>query len=115
MNIKEIKFRDLYDMKNEYLVFQGCGGDLQEWYDGIAKLMIDEGCAKKGYKPNDRVTLKNLLERMIEVRGDEGDFNDIDTSEIESMEMLFYYNNTFNGDISGWDFSIRILQFLLHL
>ena len=53
MNIKEIKFRDLYDMKNEYLVFQGCGGDLQEWYNGIAKLMIDEGCAKKGYKPKE--------------------------------------------------------------
>ena len=40
--IKEIRFRDLYDFKNEFLVFQGCGGDLQEWYDGIAKLMIDE-------------------------------------------------------------------------
>ena len=51
MNIKEIKFRDLYDFKNEYLVFQGCGGPLEEWYNGIAQLMIDEGCAKKGYKP----------------------------------------------------------------
>ena len=51
--IKEIKFRDLYDMKNEYLVFQGCGGDLQEWYNGIAQLMVDEGCAKKGYKPKE--------------------------------------------------------------
>lgn len=53
MNIKEIKFRDLYDMKNEYLVFQGCGGPLEEWYNGIAQLMIDEGCAEKGYKPKE--------------------------------------------------------------
>ena len=60
---------------------------------------------RRGYKPKDRGNLKNLLKRMIEVRGDEGDFNDIDTSEIESMEVLFYYNNTFNGDISGWDVS----------
>ena len=59
----------------------------------------------RGYKPKGRNTLKALLKRMIDVRGDEGDFNDIDTSEIESMEILFYYNNTFNGDISGWDVS----------
>ena len=59
---------------------------------------------KKGYKPKDRDTLKKLLKRMIEVRGDEGDFNDIDTSEITSMLMLFFRNTTFNGDISGWKF-----------
>ena len=60
---------------------------------------------ERGYKPKYRVTLKKLLKRMIEVRGDEGDFNDIDTSEIESMMSLFYYNETFNGNISGWDVS----------
>ena len=60
---------------------------------------------RRGYKPKDRVTLKKILKRMIEVRGDEGDFNDIDTSEIDSMDDLFYYNDTFNGDISGWDVS----------
>ena len=60
---------------------------------------------RRGYKPKDLDNLKDLLERMVEVRGDEGDFNDIDTSEIKSMEALFYYNNTFNGDISGWDVS----------
>ena len=59
----------------------------------------------RGYKPKDLYNLIKLLERMVEVRGDEGDFNDIDTSEIESMMMLFYYNETFNGDISGWDVS----------
>ena len=59
---------------------------------------------KKGFKPKDRDTLKKLLKRMIEVRGDEGDFNDIDTSEITSMLMLFFGNTTFNGDISGWKF-----------
>ena len=29
MSIKKIKFRDLYDMKNEFLVFYGRGKDLQ--------------------------------------------------------------------------------------
>ena len=49
--------------------------------------------------------LKKLLKRMIKVRGDEGDFNDIDTSDIESMESLFQFNKTFNGDITGWNVS----------
>ena len=60
---------------------------------------------KKGYKPKDKDTLKKLLERMIEVRGDEGDFNDIDTSDIKNMKSLFEYNETFNGDITGWSVS----------
>ena len=53
---------------------------------------------------------------MIEVRGDEGDFNDIDTSDITDMSSLFEtneYRNTkfdqhckkFNGDITGWNVS----------
>ena len=60
---------------------------------------------KRGYKPEDRDTLKELLERMIEVRGDEGNFNDIDTSDIKSMVSLFQFNSTFNGDITGWSVS----------
>ena len=60
---------------------------------------------RRGYKPKDLDDLKKLLERMIEVRGDEGDFNDIDTSEIESMKNLFNGNKTFNGNISSWDVS----------
>ena len=60
---------------------------------------------KRGYKPKDKDTLEKLLKRMIEVRGDEGDFNDIDTSDIESMKFLFNYNSTFNGNITGWNVS----------
>ena len=60
---------------------------------------------KKGYKPKYRNDLKELLKRMIKVRGDEGNFNDIDTSDIASMQFLFNYNSTFNGDITGWNVS----------
>ena len=60
---------------------------------------------KRGYKPKYKDTLKELLKRMIGVRGDEGDFNDIDTSDITSMEALFQCNETFNGDITGWNVS----------
>lgn len=51
--IKEIKFVDLYDFKKDYLVFQGCGEDLQEWIDGISNLMVEEKCAEKGYRPSE--------------------------------------------------------------
>ena len=60
---------------------------------------------KTGYKPKDKENLQELLERMIKVRGDEGNFNDIDTSDIKSMNWLFEENKTFNGDITGWDVS----------
>ena len=60
---------------------------------------------RRGYKPKDKDTLEKLLKRMIKMRGNEGDFNDIDTSDIESMESLFKFNKTFNGDITGWNVS----------
>ena len=60
---------------------------------------------ERGYKPKNAFVLEKLLKRMIEVRGDEGDFNDIDTSKIKDMMMLFYNNETFNGNISGWGVS----------
>jgi surface protein len=60
---------------------------------------------KTGYKPKNKDNLKKLLKRMIEMRGDDGDFNDIDTSDIEDMSFLFSNNETFNGDITGWDVS----------
>ena len=60
---------------------------------------------KKGYKPKNKNNLQELLKRMIEVRGNKGDFNDIDTSDIKYMDSLFKDNSTFNGDITGWDVS----------
>ena len=66
---------------------------------------------KKGYKPKYRNDLKELLKRMIKVRGDEGNFNDIDTSDIASMQFLFNYNSTFNGDITGWNVSSVISMY----
>ena len=60
---------------------------------------------KRGYKPKDKGNLRELLKRMIEMRGDDGDFNDIDTSDITNMSLLFNGDGTFNGDITGWDVS----------
>lgn len=36
--------------ETDYLVWQGCGGPLEDWVEGIEKLLIDSDCAKKNYK-----------------------------------------------------------------
>ena len=60
---------------------------------------------KYDYHPKTKEELKDLLKQLIEERGNEGDFNDIDTSKITNMSYLFYYKDKFNGDISNWDVS----------
>ena len=86
---REEDFIDIHDLNVEIVSFTDNNGKFH----------------KRGYKPKDKDTLEKLLKRMIEVRGDEGDFNDIDTSDIESMKFLFNYNSTFNGNITGWNVS----------
>ena len=56
------------------------------------------------YHPTTRDELKELVDKLIEERGDDADLNDIDTSEITDMSKLFF-NSNFNGDISNWDVS----------
>ena len=51
MSIKTIATEDLRRMSDkEGIVFQGCGGDPQEWLDGINVLLTDEGVLKNGSK-----------------------------------------------------------------
>ena len=35
---------------SEGLILQGCGGDLQEWQDGINEMLTDEGILRNGSK-----------------------------------------------------------------
>ena len=57
------------------------------------------------YFPETKKELQDLLNHLIEKRGNDGDFNDIDTSEITDMSELFAGMIKFNGDISGWNVS----------
>ncbi len=51
MSIKTVTTDDLRRMNGkEGLVLQGCGGDPQEWLDGINELLTDEGILKDGSK-----------------------------------------------------------------
>ena len=66
------------------------------------KLIIKK--RKYNYFPKTKEELKELLKQLIEERGNEGDFNDIDVSNVTDMSELFEYTN-FNGDISNWNVS----------
>ena len=49
--VKTIEADELRYMKDaEGLVFQGCGGNLQEWVDGINNLLAEEGILRNGTK-----------------------------------------------------------------
>lgn len=49
MSIKHINTDDLRRMSNtEGLIIQGCGGDLQEWVDGINEMLTEEGILRNG-------------------------------------------------------------------
>ncbi len=54
MSIKEISVQELRQMKGqEGLVLQGCGGDPQEWLDGMNSLLTEAGILKNGSKFED--------------------------------------------------------------
>ena len=57
------------------------------------------------YFPKTKEELQDIIDKLIKERGNEGDFNDIDTSEITDMSELFAGMIKFNGDISNWDVS----------
>ena len=51
MEIKSISLHDLRKMNDsEGLVLQGCGGDLQEWVDGINDMLTEIGIFKNKNK-----------------------------------------------------------------
>ena len=56
------------------------------------------------YHPKTGDELKELVYRLINERGNDGDLNDIDTSKITDMNYMFA-DSKFNGDISNWDVS----------
>ena len=74
MSIKTITTDDLRRMKGkEGLILQGCGGDPQEWLDGINDLLTKEGILLGGTWLSDYVPNR--------LGGFEGDIPDEDCDE----------------------------------
>ena len=60
MSIKDISTTDLRRMKKtEGLVFQGCGGDPQEWVDGINDMLIESKVLLSGTRFSDVYRFEN--------------------------------------------------------
>ena len=72
----------------------------------------DTGNHSYNYHPKTIDELKELVDKLIEERGNEADLNDIDTSEITDMNYMFY-KSPFNGDVSKWDVSnVKDMSFM---
>ena len=67
------------------------------------KLKIKKSSYK--YFPKTKEELKDLLKQLIEERGNEGDFNDIDVSNVTDMNSMFYDCYKFNQSLNDWDVS----------
>ena len=51
MEIKSISLHELRKMNgNEGLILQGCGGNLQEWVDGINEMLTEAEILENGSK-----------------------------------------------------------------
>ena len=60
MSIQDITKDQLRRMGDqEGLVLQGCGGDPQEWLDGINQILTEEGILKKGTRFEKAYTFKH--------------------------------------------------------
>lgn len=60
MSIQKISTEQLRRMGDqEGLVLQGCGGDPQEWLDGINQILADEGILKKGARFEEAYTFRH--------------------------------------------------------
>lgn len=77
------------------------------------------GKANKGtqynYSPKGVAELYDLTRKLMIERGNEGDFNDIDTSNVTNMAFMFEQEVNFNGNISQWDTSnVTIMRCMFH-
>ena len=69
------------------------------------KLNISDVYLNKKMFPKNTNELRKLLDELIEERGEYGNFNDINTSNITDMSYLFSEWPDFNGNISQWNTS----------
>ena len=95
MSIRSVTTDALRRMSNqEALVIQGCGGDLQEWVDGINDILTQEGILLEGTKFNDCLSFQKndttCLAFLFQIR----------PALLKSKQ---YYNNAFRTAVNYED------------
>lgn len=116
MEIKNIKLQDLLDLKNndyEYLVLQGCGGDLNEYVDGLSEMLKDAQITPQNFKFNEVYSFdnKNLTNLVFSLNNKDINMGKLAIFRLQIREVFgamwlsdYIDNNlediSFNGGIS---------------
>lgn len=109
MGIKNISLHGLRKMNgSEGLVLQGCGGDLQEWVDGINDMLTESGILWNGSRFDNVYTFKNegLTCLLFPFDGVKLDIGKLAMWRLETREtfgstwLTDYVDNRLNGFVN---------------
>ena len=109
MEIKNVSLHELRKMENsEGLVLQGCGGDLQEWVDGINDMLTESEILRNGSRFEKAYTFNNdnLTCLLFPFDGVQLDVGKLAMWRLETREtfgstwLSDYVDNRLNGFIN---------------
>ncbi len=109
MEIKNVSLHDLRKMNgSEGLILQGCGGDLQEWVDGINEMLTESGILQNESRFEKAYTFNNedLTCLLFPFDGVQLDVGKLAMWRLETREtfgstwLSDYVDNRLNGFIS---------------
>lgn len=109
MEIKSVSLHELRKMNNsEGLILQGCGGDLQEWVDGINDMLTERGILQNESRFEKAYTFnnENLTCLLFPFDGVKLDVGKLAMWRLETREtfgstwLTDYVDNRLNGFIN---------------
>lgn len=109
MEIKNVSLHELRKMNNsEGLILQGCGGDLQEWVDGINDMLTESGILQNESRFGKAYTFNNedLTCLLFPFDGVQLDVGKLAMWRLETREtfgstwLTDYVDNRLNGFIN---------------
>lgn len=109
MEIKNVSLHELRKMNNsEGLILQGCGGDLQEWVDGINDMLTENGILQNESRFEKAYTFnnENLTCLLFPFEGIQLDVGKLAMWRLETREtfgstwLSDYVDNRLNGFVN---------------
>ena len=109
MEIKSVSLHELRKMNNsEGLILQGCGGDLQEWVDGINEMLTENGILQNENRFEKAYTFsnENLTCLLFPFDGVQLDVGRLAMWRLKTREtfgstwLSDYVNNRLNGFVN---------------